>query len=40
MKTSFAIVTHDILVRDLFMEIVAKARASIEADEKNDNNWN
>jgi hypothetical protein len=34
MKSSFAIVTHDVKVRELFLEIVAKARASVEADEK------
>ena len=34
MKSSFAIVTHDVKVRELFLEIVTKARASVEADEK------
>jgi len=36
MKSTFAIVTHDINVRELFLEIVAKARLSVEADEKKD----
>lgn len=39
MKSSFAIVTHDIKVRELFLEIVAKARASVEADEKSGGKW-
>ena len=39
MKSSFAIVTHDIKVRELFLEIVSKARASVEADEKSGDKW-
>jgi hypothetical protein len=39
MKSSFAIVTHDVKVRELFLEIVSKARASVEADEKTGAKW-
>jgi hypothetical protein len=40
MKSTFAIVTHDIKVKDLFMDIISKARASAEADEDKGGKWN